>query len=137
MKIALTYLNWVCRIIAALIMLQTLYFKFTGAPESVYIFSTLNVEPWGRYASGMVELLASGLLLISALAWAGALLGIGTMSGAILSHWLILGISVPNGDGTYDGGYLFALAWVVWVSPCFLFIGRIYRYWGITGAETG
>ncbi len=120
-----TFISWGCRLVAALIMLQTLFFKFTGAEESVYIFTTLGVEPWGRYASGSVELVASILLFIPSLAWLGAVLGLGTMSGAILSHLTVLGISVPNSDGTYDGGYLFALALLVWVCcAAIIFIHR-------------
>jgi len=116
---------WILRLIAAGIMLQTLFFKFSGAEESVYIFSKLGVEPWGRYASGIVELLASVLLFVPSLSWLGAILGLGTMSGAILSHLTVLGISVPNSDGTYDGGYLFFLALTVFVCCALvLFLNR-------------
>ncbi|MES2732564.1 MAG: DoxX family membrane protein [Bacteroidota bacterium] len=125
MSKTLIFISWGCRIIAALIMIQTLFFKFTGAKESIYIFSTLGIEPWGRYGSGMVELVAAILLLTPSLTWLGALLGLGTMSGALLSHLTVLGISVPNSDGTYDGGYLFGLALAVWVScAVVLFIHR-------------
>jgi hypothetical protein len=65
-------LSWICRIIAAVILLQTLFFKFTGAPESVYIFTKVGLEPWGRYGSGVAELIAAILLLPPRLAWAGA-----------------------------------------------------------------
>lgn len=102
------YLLWAARIIASLILLQTLYFKFTGASESVYIFSKLGVEPWGRIGSGVVELVAGILLLIPSLSWLGAAIAIGVMSGAILSHLTILGIDIQG-----DGGYLFALAVIV------------------------
>lgn len=116
---------WAARIIAALIMLQTLFFKFTGAEESVYIFSKLGVEPWGRYASGIIELVASILLFVPSMTWLGALLGLGTMSGAILSHLTVLGVSVPNSDGTSDGGYLFFLALTVFLCCALvLFISR-------------
>ena len=98
-------LDWIFRIIAAVILLQTLFFKFTGAEESVYIFTKLGVEPWGRWASGIIELFVSILLLIPKTAWMGAILGIGVMSGAILSHIFVLGIVVDD-----DGGLLFALA---------------------------
>ena len=102
---------------AAIILLQTLYFKFSAAPESVYIFSTIGAEPAGRIGSGVVELIAAVLLLWPAFAWAGALLALGTMSGAILSHLTVLGVEVMG-----DGGTLFALAlvvagasaWVLW-----------------------
>ncbi len=100
-----TVLSWVCRLTAAVILLQTLFFKFTGAPESVYIFTKVGMEPWGRYGSGIVELIAAILLMVRCKAWLGALLGLGTMCGAISFHLTILGISVQN-----DGGLLFALA---------------------------
>jgi uncharacterized membrane protein YphA (DoxX/SURF4 family) len=101
-------ISWAARIAAAIIMLQTLYFKFSGAEESVYIFSTIGIEPWGRIGTGILELIASILILINATAWIGALLGLGLMGGAILIHLTILGIEVRG-----DGGYLFLLAMIV------------------------
>lgn len=102
-------LLWILRLTAAVILLQTLYFKFTGAEESVYIFSTLGAEPYGRIGSGVIELVASVLILIPRITWMGALLGLGTMTGAIFSHLFILGIEVQN-----DGGTLFILAVITW-----------------------
>lgn len=102
---------WALRLFAAAILLQTLFFKFTGAPESKFIFSTLGVEPFGRYFAGISELIASLLLLIPGLHLLGAGMAIGIMAGAILSHLAILGIVVQD-----DGGLLFALAWFVLVA---------------------
>lgn len=104
-------LSWVLKLAAAVIMLQTLFFKFTGAPESIYIFETVGMEPWGRYGSGITELAASILLFVPGLTWLGALLGVGVMSGAIMSHLTLLGIEVQG-----DGGTLFILALVVFIS---------------------
>lgn len=101
----------ICRIVAAVILLQTLFFKFTGAPESVYIFTKVGLEPWGRYASGVAELVAAILLLIECRAWLGALIGIGVISGAIVSHLTVLGIVVMD-----DGGLLFGLAIAVFAT---------------------
>jgi uncharacterized membrane protein YphA (DoxX/SURF4 family) len=98
-------LIWVFRLTAAIILLQTLYFKFTGAEESVYIFSTLGMEPYGRIGSGIVELIAAVLILIPRTTLLGALIGAGVMFGAIFSHLFVLGIEVKN-----DGGELFILA---------------------------
>lgn len=100
--------DWSLRLIAAAILGQTLFFKFTGAPESVFIFTRLGVEPWGRYASGVAELVAATLLLTPRGAVYGALLAAGVMLGAIGSHLTRLGLVVQN-----DGGLLFALAWIV------------------------
>jgi uncharacterized membrane protein YphA (DoxX/SURF4 family) len=108
MKTSTTIISWSLRIIAALIMLQTLYFKFTGAEESVYIFTTLGLEPVGRIGSGIAELVASILLLIPSRAWLGALLSIGIMGGAIMSHLTILGIEIRG-----DGGLLFSYSLIV------------------------
>lgn len=102
-------------IIAAVILLQTLFFKFTAAPESVYIFSTLGLEPSGRIGSGVAELIAALLLLWPASAWVGAALALGIMGGAILSHLTVLGIEVQG-----DGGQLFLLAVLVAVLSAFL-----------------
>ena len=97
--------TWIVKLIAVVILVQTLYFKFTGAEESIYIFSTLGVEPFGRIGSGIVELIASILILIPRTTLLGAMMGIGTMLGAIFSHLFVLGIVVKN-----DGGELFILA---------------------------
>ena len=98
------------RIVAAVILLQTLYFKFTGQPESVELFTKLGVEPWGRIGTGVIELITSILLLLPSTVFIGAFLGIGLMSGAILSHLFVLGIESKG-----DGGQLFMLAIIVLV----------------------
>jgi uncharacterized membrane protein YphA (DoxX/SURF4 family) len=125
MKKSFTYLLWAARLVAAIILLQTLYFKFLGQPESLYIFSTLGVEPWGRIGSGVVELIASVLILVPRTSWFGAALGLGVMAGAILSHLTVLGI-----DTLGDGGYLFFLALVVAVS-CATILWMTRFQWGI------
>ncbi len=116
-------ISWVCRIIVAIILFQTLFFKFTGAEESKYIFTQLmgpELEAYGRIGSGVVELFAVLLLLIPSMAWLGALIALGTISGAIFSHLTKLGIVVKD-----DGGLLFALAMVVFVlSAVVLLIHR-------------
>ena len=106
---------WIIKLTAAVILLQTLFFKFSGANESIYIFETLGIEPYGRIGSGVVELIASILILIPRTTLLGALLGMGTMLGAIFSHLFVLGIVVQN-----DGGTLFALA--VITLTCCLFL---------------
>jgi putative oxidoreductase len=97
--------SWSLQVLVAGILLQTLFFKFTAAEESVYIFRTLGVEPWGRIGSGVVELVAAVFLLTPALVPYGAALTLATMTGAIASHLTILGIEVRG-----DGGLLFGLA---------------------------
>lgn len=118
----LLIVGWILRLVAALILLQTLFFKFTGAPESIYIFTTIGQEPVGRIGSGVVELIASILLLlpVAPAVATGALLALGTMSGAIFFHLTELGIVVMD-----DGGTLFGLAITVWV--CSAAILWIYR----------
>lgn len=116
----ITITTWVLRLIAAIILLQTLYFKFTAAEESVYIFSSVGMEPWGRIGSGVVELIASILILLPKTTWMGALLGVGVMSGAIFFHLTKLGIVVKN-----DGGLLFIYALLVFISCSGLLI--IYK----------
>src|SRR5258706_8380932 len=99
--------SWTLRGIAAVILLQTLFFKFTGAKESVYIFTTLGIEPWGRIGSGVAELIASVLLLLPETVVFGAILSLGVISGAIFFHLTKLGIPLPLVD---DHGELVALA---------------------------
>ncbi len=101
-------ISWLLRITAAVILLQTLFFKFTAAPESVELFTKLGVEPWGRIGTGVIELITSILLLVPATVFFGAFLGVGLMAGAILSHIAVIGIESQG-----DGGQLFTLAIIV------------------------
>ena len=116
-------ISWIYRIVVAVILLQTLFFKFTGAEESKYIFTTLlgpDLEAFGRLGSGVVELIAAILLVLPRTAWLGAFIALGTISGAIMSHLTMLGIVVKD-----DGGLLFALAVAVFVlSAVVLLIHR-------------
>ena len=107
---------WIVKLIAVIILVQTLYFKFTGAEESVYIFQTLGVEPLGRIGSGIVELIASILILIPRTTLLGALMAMGTMVGAIFSHIFVLGIIVKD-----DGGTLFTLA-IITLICCLILV---------------
>lgn len=107
---------WIIKLVAVVILVQTLFFKFTEAEESVYIFQTLDAEPYGRIGSGIVELIASILILIPRTTLLGALLALGTMLGAIFSHLFILGIEVKN-----DGGTLFILAIITFLC-CLILI---------------
>ena len=111
--------SWVLQIVAAVILLQTLFFKFTGAEESVYIFSRLGAEPAGRIGSGIVELIAATLLVIPSTTTLGAALALGVMSGAILSHLTVLGVEVKG-----DGGLLFGLAMTVFLSAAIVLVLR-------------
>ena len=112
--------EWILSLIAAFIMLQTLFFKFTGAPESIYIFSTIGMEPYGRYGSGIAELIASVSLLIPRFRVFGGILGLGVITGAIFFHLTSLGIEVQG-----DGGQLFYMAITVFL--CCLVILVIHR----------
>jgi putative oxidoreductase len=120
MSTAVKVVSWILRITAAIILLQTLYFKFTGAPESVYIFTKVHAEPWGRIGSGVMELIASILLLTPRYTWLGSLLAAAATAGAILSHLTLLGIEVQG-----DKGLLFALAIIVFLASAInLFLDR-------------
>lgn len=107
----LTIFSWILRVVAAIILLQTLFFKFTGAPESVYIFTKVGAEPYGRIGSGVIELIAAVLLLTPRYTWLGSVLAMGVMAGAIVSHLTILGIEVQG-----DKGLLFGLALTVFIA---------------------
>lgn len=121
-----------CSFLAAVILLQTLYFKFSAAPESIFIFSRLHVEPWGRIGTGIIELLAGILLLFRKTSILGAILGAGVITGAVFAHIFILGIEIAG-----DGGYLFLLAVLVLIlclisilmqrDKIAVFIGRAMR----------
>ena len=114
-----TIVGWILQIIAAVILAQTLFFKFTGAEESKYIFTTLGVEPWGRVASGCAELLAVVLLLTPRTVTLGALFSLGVMTGAIGSHLTKLGIVVKD-----DGGLLFGLVVTVFLCSGIILVIR-------------
>ncbi|MDT0557531.1 DoxX family protein [Ichthyenterobacterium sp. W332] len=110
----------ILRIVVAVILIQTLRFKFTAHPDSVYIFETVGLEPYGRIGIGVLELLAGILLLIPKTVWAGAALTLGIIGGAIMMHLTQLGIEI-NGDN----GVLFYTAVTVFVlSLVILFIYR-------------
>lgn len=108
-------LVWLLRLFVAGILLQTLFFKFSGAAESVWIFQTLGAEPWGRIASGVAELIAAALILWPRTTGTGAALALGIISGAIAAHLTQLGIEVQG-----DGGLLFWLAVAVFAGSAVL-----------------
>jgi uncharacterized membrane protein YphA (DoxX/SURF4 family) len=110
-----TIFYWGARLLTAIILLQTLYFKFSASPESIYIFTRVGMEPVGRIGVGVMELIASVLILISSTAWLGSALALGLMLGAIGMHLTILGIEVQG-----DGGQLFIYAAVV--ALCSFFV---------------
>ena len=114
-----TITSWILQLIAAGILAQTLFFKFSGAAESKFIFTTLGAEPWGRVATGCVELVAVVLLLAPRTITLGSLLALGLMTGAIGSHLTKLGIVVQN-----DGGLLFGLALAVFACSAVVLVLR-------------
>jgi putative oxidoreductase len=120
MNKTLRILDWILRVTAAVILFQTLWFKFTAAPESVYIFEKVGLGASGRIGSGVAELIAASLLLIPSTVWLGAILSLAVISGAIVSHLTVLGIVVMN-----DHGELFALALAVeFCAAILLFLHR-------------
>ena len=114
------YLPLILRVAVAIILIQTLRFKFTGHPDSVYIFEKAGLEPYGRIGIGILELIAGILLLIPKTVYVGALLTVGLMSGAIFMHLTKIGIEVKN-----DGGVLFITAMTTLLLA--LIIVYIYR----------
>ena len=113
--------TWICSLIAAGIMIETLFFKFTAAPESVYIFSKMGTDPWMRWVQGLWELTASLGLLLPRLRWAGGILTTGAMAAAILSHMTWLGYSIQG-----DHGLLFTMALVTFA--CGFTVMWTYRH---------
>lgn len=103
------------KLLISLIVGQTLFFKFSGAEESIYIFSTLKVEPWGRIALGTLELLSIILLWISRTTVYALILIFVMMCGAVASHLFILGIDIMG-----DGGELFILGMVTLLTSAVL-----------------
>lgn len=118
MKIAQVFI-WVLRLLAAVIMISTLYFKFTAHPQSVQLFTQLGMEPWGRIGTGVFELIASLLILYPRTTGFGAGLGLGLMGGALFFHLTKLGVK-------FDGDYgLFTEALLAFVCCAVLLI--VYR----------
>lgn len=113
--------SWAAQIVAAAVMGQTLFFKFTGAEEPRYIFTTLlgQYEAYGRIGSGVIELVAVILLLTPRTAWLGAILTVGTMAGALFAHLTKLGIVVKD-----DGGLLFILGIVAFIAGAIVLYER-------------
>ena len=110
---------WIVKILAAVILLQTLFYKFSGAEESVFIFEKLGLEPYGRIGLGVIELITAILILTPRTTLIGAILGTGILVGAVFSHIFVLGIEVQN-----DGGGLFALAVIALVCCLILFFAK-------------
>lgn len=110
MPTSLLVVSWFLRILAASILLQTLFFKFTAAPESVYIFSKVGAEPWGRIGSGIIELIAALLIIAPRFTWLGSMIALLVMAAAIVSHLAVLGIEVQG-----DKGLLLGLAVIVFI----------------------
>jgi hypothetical protein len=111
---------WIAQIVVAGILLQTLYFKFSGAPESIYIFEKIGIEPWGRYLSGIAELIA-GVLLLTPLSFLGAIIALLVIVPALFFHLTSLGIEVQG-----DGGLLFGMAITVLIlSLIIIFVRRL------------
>jgi hypothetical protein len=137
-------LEIVLTVFVSFIFIQSLFFKFAGAPETVHIFSTLDAwaagltgiqglfNPGGIFSAkvvGSAELVASGLLLAGLflkkqlLQALGALLGLGVISGAIIFHLFTpLGVVIENAElgVESDGGTLFAMAVLVFLSCAIL-----------------
>lgn len=109
----------IIKLVIVVILVQTLFFKFAGAEESVYIFSKLGIEPFGRIGTGVVELIASILILIPRTTLLGAIIALATMLGAIVSHIFVIGIEVKN-----DSGTLFTLAIITFFSSLILIINQ-------------
>jgi putative oxidoreductase len=126
MNTKIYYLERFFALVAALILLQTLFYKFSAHEDSVYIFSTLGVEPYGRIGLGIVELIAAILLLYPKTTLYGSVLGIGIMTGAIITHLFILGVVVNN-----DGGTLFLLALIVLLCCTILFFIRRKQFYAL------
>ena len=110
-------ISWALRLTVAIILLQTLYFKFTAHPDSVHIFSALGIEPWGRIGLGIVELITALLILAPKTKIIGMINSLGIIIGAVFSHLLVLGVTVGN-----DGGSLFTLAIIVFIASTLFLI---------------
>ena len=104
-------ISGILRVTVAVILIQTLYFKFSGHPESVHIFSALGIEPWGRIGLGIIELITALLILFPKTKILGMVASLGIILGAVFSHILVLGLNVSN-----DGGALFTLALIVLIA---------------------
>jgi len=114
------YIPFVLRLTVAIILIQTLRFKFTAHPDSVFIFKTIGLEPVGRILTGIAELIAGILLLVPKTVWIGAFLTLGIIGGAIVMHLTKLGIVIND-----DNGALFITAIVTFILS--LIILYVYR----------
>lgn len=110
-------ISCILRLVVAIILLQTLYYKFTAHPDSVYIFSKLEIEPWGRISLGVIELITAFLIIVPKTKTIGLLISFFIIIGAVFAHLKVLGINVSN-----DGGGLFTLASIILISDIIYFI---------------
>lgn len=113
---------YVLRVAVAAILIQSLYFKFTGHPEAQHIFGTLGVEPYGRIGLGIFELATSILLLIPRTFFYGLVLAIGLMIGAIATHLFTEVGIVVKWDDKSDNGELFLMACIAFILAIISFL---------------
>lgn len=109
----------VFRIIISILLIQTLQYKFTAHPDSVYIFSKVGLEPIGRIGIGILEFIAAFLIIIPKTIWIGALLTVGIIGGAIIMHLTLLGIEIDN-----DGGKLFYMALFIFILSAIILFNQ-------------
>lgn len=107
------------RLVVAIILVQTLWFKFSAHPDSVYIFTQVGLEPNGRIGIGILELIASIFILIPRTVWLGSCMVLGIIGGAIMMHITQLGIEI-NGDS----GQLFYMAIMTFILSLAILIDQ-------------
>ncbi len=138
------YAPWILVLIPVIVFLQSLPFKFSGAPETVHIFTTIGdwfnsiglaavggpFAQFGAYGVGSAELIASVLLLIPATRHWGALFGFGVLSGALFFHLATpLGVAVKFPGAPVGGDpTLFVMAVVSWLCLLALVVMHWRRY---------
>lgn len=135
----LAVLAWAAQLTVAVILAQTLVFKFTYAPETRYIFEPRGGRPAATLV-GLAELACVVLLLVPRTAAVGAALSLGVIGGALFTHLTALGVEVNNPDtGEGDGGLLFGLAVAVAAGSTVVlavrwrqlpFVGRLLAHGG-------
>lgn len=82
---------WGVRIFLALVFVSAGIAKLAGVPQMVQVFDAIGAGQWFRYLTGTVEILGAVLLVVPATGFAGGLLLLATMLGAIATHLLLIG----------------------------------------------
>lgn len=116
MKTLSFIVQWTLRLFISFYLIQYSYVKLSGQQSAIELFTTLEMEPWGRITIGILELITVLLILYPRTTVLGGLLGMVSMAAVIYYHLTQLGIAI-RGDS-----FLFIIACAIFAASLALVI---------------